>query len=105
MKCLPSSVAKLLAIVFDEAAIFREFRRFVVRQVHSVVIGMMEGYTPQPIYTMQEDHASPDASGDQDASERLQVHMFPDDQGAGSDQWVAAMAEGEGSKGKGGKPK
>ena len=55
MKCLPSSVVKPIAIALDGAVNFRQVRRLVVRQMHNVVTGMMEGDATQPLYAATED--------------------------------------------------
>ena len=43
MKCLPSSAVKPIALALDEAQTFRQARRMVIRQMHNVVNGMMDG--------------------------------------------------------------
>ena len=53
MKCLPSIIIKPLAIALDDAATFRQVRRLVVKQMHNVVIGMMDGDKPEQLYIIQ----------------------------------------------------
>ena len=55
MKCLPQSVVKPIAIALGEAQTFRQLRRFVIRQMHIAVIGMMDGHAQQPIYSAQDE--------------------------------------------------
>ena len=77
MKCLPSSVVKPIAVALHDAKTFRQVRRLVVRQMHNVIIGMMEGDHAQPLYSAQ-DHTftrtdSEDGEEDKEKKQKKQA--------------------------------
>ena len=60
MKCLPSTVVKPIAVALDEAQTFRQVRRLVVKQMHNVVIDMMDGDRSESLYIMQDQEMNND---------------------------------------------
>ena len=52
-KCMPREIAKFLALHLETATTFQQVRMLVMRQIHDELIGMLEGETAQPLYTLE----------------------------------------------------
>lgn len=103
MKCLPSTVIKPIAVALDEAQTSRQVRRLVVKQMHNVVIGMMDGDTAQPLYSIQDDGQTEEGQREE-VTDKCAAAIEAWHK-AEKEYWTAAMSKGKGSKGKEGKSK
>ena len=103
MKCLPNTVIKPIAIALGDAKTFRDVRRFIMRQMHNVVTGMMDGDMHQPIYSMQtEKVADEDPNKPSDGSSQGEKSREVADQDAATNGDLNAATKGKGNgKGKG----
>ena len=58
VKCIPTDAMKPLALHLESANAFQQVRKFIMRQMHDELTGMLEGENTQPLYNVGQDSPS-----------------------------------------------
>ena len=95
MRCLPSPVIKPIAIALDDTTNFRHVRRLVVKQMHNVAIGMMDGDATQPLYAATEIKPTTAIIKEEEEETDKLVAATEAWEKAEREYWIAAMSKGK----------
>ena len=88
VKCIPKEVLKPLALHLEEATTFQQMRKLIMRQMHDELIGMLEGETAQPLFTMSSEE--PPAEETQRTPDELLTMAEENWNKAETEHWTAA---------------